>query len=61
MMIHTYKCDRCGATFEPSLNSPKFKVCEYVGDWDYDDVDLCPTCEIDLNLFMKERRSVHDS
>lgn len=48
------KCDRCGALFEPNLNSPKFRVEKYEGDWEYEDVDLCPLCLIELDRFMKE-------
>lgn len=53
-MIQTYKCDRCGFIFKPSLNTPKYKVCEYVGDGEFEDVDLCPACERMINMFMKD-------
>lgn len=54
--MKAYKCDRCGALFEPNGNSPKFRVEKYEGDWEYDDVDLCPSCLIELDRFMKEKR-----
>ena len=50
------KCDRCWALFEPNLNSPKFRVEKYEGDWEYEEVDLCPSCLIELDRFMKEKR-----
>lgn len=50
------KCDRCGVLFEPNLNSPKFRVEKYKGGWEYDEVDLCQSCLIELDRFMREGR-----
>lgn len=53
--MKAYKCDRCKALFEPKENAPKFRVEKYEGDWEYEDVDLCPSCLIELERFMKEK------
>lgn len=61
-MIAKYKCDRCGISYEPSLNIPFFKVCEQVGECEYEDVDLCPECELKLSIFMNYYEEAnHDS
>lgn len=52
--MKAYKCDRCGELFEPTLNSPKFQVKKYVGEWEYEDVDLCKSCNAELERFLKE-------
>lgn len=52
--MKAYKCDRCGVLFQPSLNSPEFRLKKYTGDWEYDEVDLCAACVIDLKRFMRE-------
>jgi DNA-directed RNA polymerase subunit RPC12/RpoP len=54
--MKAYKCDRCGALFEPNLDADKYRVEKYEGDWEYEEVDLCPSCLIELDRFMKEKR-----
>ena len=57
--MRAYKCDRCGALFQPTLNSPEFELRKYQGEWEYETLDLCDDCIIDLKRFMKEAH--HDN
>lgn len=43
------KCDRCPATYNP-YDEQEGEV--YLHDCIRNDVDLCPSCHVDLNLWM---------
>lgn len=52
--MKAYKCDRCGVLFTYNLDSPKYRVEKYQGDWEYEEIDLCVDCIMDLERFMRE-------
>lgn len=52
--MKAYKCDRCGALFEPSEDATEYRLQKYDGDRYYDDLDICPSCNILFERWMKE-------
>lgn len=46
------KCDRCGETYNP-YDEQEGEV--YLRDCIRNDIDLCPSCHVDLNLWMRGR------
>ena len=54
--MRAWKCDRCGKLFEPDEDSTKFRVEEYESDWNYKEVDLCPSCLDELEKFMNKEK-----
>lgn len=53
-MANARKCDKCGVLYEIYEQLPDdFTVCQLNERFVWNSLDLCPSCQVDLTLWMQ--------